>query len=72
MDDILDTTPEITVDYIESYLNGIKYPVAKSDMIHYARMNRAENKVLAVLQGMEDGVYHSFEEVDFYLQRTSF
>ncbi len=72
MDDLLDATPEITVDYVESYLVGLRYPVAKNDILHYARMQRAENHVLAILQQLEDGVYHSFDEVDFYLDRIRF
>ena len=72
MDDLLDSTPDITVDYVESYLVGIRYPVAKNDMLYYARMNQADNQILAILQNMEDGVYHSFDEVDFYLQRMNF
>ncbi len=72
MDDLLDSTPDITVDYIESYLTGIRYPVAKEDMLRFARMNRANNQVLSILQNLDDGVYHSFDELDFYLQRIQF
>jgi hypothetical protein len=72
MDDVLDATPDITIDYIESYLVGIRYPVSRDDIVHFARMNRAENQVLAILQNLEPGVYNDFNEVDFYLRRIEF
>ncbi|MDQ3099278.1 MAG: DUF2795 domain-containing protein [bacterium] len=72
MDDVLDSTPEITIDYIESYAVGIRYPVTKEDIIHFAMMNKAENQVLAILQNLEPGVYNDFNEFDFYLRRIHY
>jgi hypothetical protein len=70
MDDILDTSYDVTVDYVKSYLSGIEYALDLDDVIKIANMQRAPNNVINVLNNMPNRVYDNAEELDFYLDKT--
>ena len=70
MDDILDTSYDVTVDYVKSYLSGIEYALDLDDVIKIAKMQRAPNNVINVLNNMPNRVYDNSEELDFYLDKT--
>ncbi len=69
MDDILDNSPDITTEYVESFLSNMQYPVDLADIVHFAMMARAPQNILDILNGLTPGVYHSFQELDFYLRK---
>jgi hypothetical protein len=69
MDDILDTTPDITVENCEEYIANVGWPATKSDIIYTAQMNKAPQIVMRVLQSLpDDGTYSSFSQVDYQLR----
>ncbi len=69
-DDILDSTPDITVETVSGYLNTLRWPSMKSDILYNAQMNKAPQAVIDVLQNLtDDGSYDSLDQLAYSLRQ---
>lgn len=70
MDDVLDSTPDLTPEYIRSFLGNIRYPETLDDIIREARRQYAPQPVVDALSALESGLYESDSQLDFYLRKS--
>lgn len=70
MDDILDTSPDITAQDVEYYVSSAEYPITLDNLIKTAYMQHAPQNIIDILSSLEPGVYHSLQELDQYLVRA--
>lgn len=70
MDDILDTSPDITPELVQSYLTNTQYPITLDDIIKEAYRQRAPQNILSVLQGLPPGLYRSYNEFEYNLRKA--
>jgi len=70
MDDILDTSPDITPEYVESFVSNIAYPITLDNIIKEAYRQRAPDTVTSVLENLQPGIYDGFNELDYTLRKA--
>lgn len=70
MDDILDTSPDTSLREIKSYLTNTQYPEDLNDIVKNAYRSKAPQRIIDILSNLQPGVYHTEEELDFYLQKA--
>jgi hypothetical protein len=44
-------------------LKGVNFPAGKTDLIHQAERNKAEDAVMEIIRQLPDGQYHSMADV---------
>jgi hypothetical protein len=69
-DDLIFPNTGMNAQDIEYYVQNVEYPLDKNDVMYWARMNRAPDRVLAALNQLPERVYHSFDELDFYVNKA--
>jgi hypothetical protein len=68
MDDILDSTPDVTIETVMGYL--ARWPASKEDVLYYARMNTAPQVIINTLMNLPDGIYQNPKEFDYALRQV--
>jgi transposase len=48
---------------VQKYLKGMDYPATKEDLIEHARMNKADESVISMLEGLKAKKFNDPAEV---------
>lgn len=70
MEDILDSTPDITVEDVAYYLSGARYPESKEDLVYVAKMASATQPILDIINLIPEGIYQDWDQLSFYIKKA--
>lgn len=53
---------------VETYLEGVEYPLGKDKILKYAKVHHVPANILEILEELPDKEYHSLQEIQFPLE----